>query len=405
MALESIANFFAPHTINNFLKNDFGKSFLHIKAKEDKFSHLLTWADLNHLLKYQRLDSPRIRLSKDGKNLPATEFIRYTPARRGGDIPKLIPSRLIKEIKQGATLIIDAIDEIHGPVSRLAEVLELSFYDSFQANVYIGWGEINGFDLHWDDHDVFIAQVYGKKDWKIYPPTRLHPLYRDIDTNQEPPTTPIWEETLTAGDLLYIPRGWWHIANPINEPTIHITFGLNRRNGIDFLSWISKKLLDFEIFRRDLPRFASIEEQNNHLQELKEVLINNIDNNTLTEYYKETDSHSLARPFFSFPLAAKDNVFDQIKDAKLKLLTPREVVLETNNEHTIVILKANGKELNFSYKALKILDYITKKRTLFLSELDTFINEDLDRNTINLFIEELIAEGIIGIIEYQKINS
>ena len=41
------------------------------------------------------------------------------------------------------------------------------------------------------------------------------------------PDAPLWEGMLEDGDLLYIPRGWWHVATPLDEPTLHLTVGVN----------------------------------------------------------------------------------------------------------------------------------------------------------------------------------
>ena len=47
---------------------------------------------------------------------------------------------------------------------------------------------------------------------------------------------------LEAGDLLYIPRGWWHVAMPLDEPTLHLTVGVNNLTGADFLRWFADRL-------------------------------------------------------------------------------------------------------------------------------------------------------------------
>ena len=401
MNSDNIAHFFTPYSFDEFLAKYFGKTFLHVKGEKNRFSNLMTWEDLNKILKHHRFDSPRLRLAKGGENIPISNFIRYTSARRGGTIPHLIPTGLIEEIKNGASLIIDAIDEIHPPILELAENLELAFYDYFQVNLYIGWGGIHGFDLHWDNHDVFIIQVSGKKHWKIYPPMRKYPLHRDIEPNDIAPTKPIWEDVLTDGDILYIPRGWWHIANPINEPTIHLTFGVNRSHGLNFLNWIAEKMLDVEIFRKDLPRFKSTNKQTEHIQEMKKALIEILDDDSLIRYFKETDARSIARPHFSFPLATKENMFEGVKNANLKLLTPREVTIEKNTPKTF-ILKSTGKEISFNNEALSLVEFILKTQEFSIMDLQNIEDKALDDYTVKAFVAELITEGILGITKYEE---
>ena len=121
------------------------------------------------------------------------------------------------------------------PITHLAESLERVFRVRIQVNAYAGWRTSHGFDLHWDDHDVFILQIAGRKKWKVYGMTRKYPLARDVEPATDKPDTPLWEGMLEDGDLLYIPRGWWHVATPLDEPTLHLTVGVNNPNGADLL--------------------------------------------------------------------------------------------------------------------------------------------------------------------------
>ena len=113
------------------------------------------------------------------------------------------------------------------PITDIAESLERLFRVRIQVNAYAGWRTSHGFDLHWDDHDVFILQVAGRKQWKVYGMTRKYPLAVDVEPTVEKPDAPLWEGMLEDGDLLYIPRGWWHVATPLDEPTLHLTVGVN----------------------------------------------------------------------------------------------------------------------------------------------------------------------------------
>ena len=49
----------------------------------------------------------------------------------------------------------------------------------------------------------------------------------DVAPNPAPPTRPVWSGALNSGDLLFIPRGWWHDAcipeERDGEGSIHLT--------------------------------------------------------------------------------------------------------------------------------------------------------------------------------------
>jgi len=104
---------------------------------------------------------------------------------------------LVEELRRGATLIIDAVDAFHEPLTALAENLERLFHVRIQVNAYAGWRHSNGFNVHWDDHDVFILQVAGRKRWTVFGSTRrAYPLKNVVETDTEPPRPPVWEDVL-----------------------------------------------------------------------------------------------------------------------------------------------------------------------------------------------------------------
>lgn len=83
---------------------------------------------------------------------------------------------LTREIRDGATLTINHADELSKPLTDLAQEIEAVFEVGIQINLYASWGRINGFPKHFDEHDVFILQLEGRKDWRIWHPTIEHPL-------------------------------------------------------------------------------------------------------------------------------------------------------------------------------------------------------------------------------------
>ena len=90
-------------------------------------------------------------------------------------------------------------------------------------NLY--WNQITSsrFPPHYDCHDVFAFQLYGRKNWKIASPTQK--LSAQLDLNNAPSTYP--EEICTNIDTgLYLPWGSWHHAEPL-ENSIHVSIGIH----------------------------------------------------------------------------------------------------------------------------------------------------------------------------------
>lgn len=400
MVLDSLAKFLEPCPVEDFLNSSWGRSFRHVRGRPGRFSQLLPWDRLNEILGRHRLDFPRLRLTQNGQSLPSNKYLRHVQAgRQKISIPRLLPAKLTRELRSGATLVLDAVDELYAPLEELAQSLELVFREHVQINAYAGWRSSRGFDLHWDDHDVFILQVAGRKRWSIYGMTRPFPLVRDVQPARKPEgSPPLWEETLMDGDLLYIPRGWWHVALPLNEPTLHLTVGIHNRTGMDLLRWMTDRLRASEPFRRDLPRFTSQEERAAHTERLRSALMEEWSAPDLLErFFEEQDGNASARPRLSLPWSATPEAMSVAGDALVRLTAPRPVELKAAGANGQLEFLCLGKRWRFAAEALFVLRPLNERRVCSVNELCEAAAGKLDEKIVCTFLGELILHGLLAI--------
>ena len=158
--------------------------------------------------------------------------------------------------------------------------------------------------------------------------TRPHPLAGDGALCERPAHAPLWEETLEDGDLLYIPRGCWHVAAPLAEPTLHLTVGVHNRTGIDLLKWVAEKMRAREVFRKDLARFASREELGAHVSRLREELLSGWDAEVLEGFFDDFDASAEPRAHAGLPWSATSDVLPPTRHALVRLIAPRPLRLK-----------------------------------------------------------------------------
>ncbi len=277
----------APMGRADFLRNHWDKSFLHLSGTAGRFAHLLGWDELNSVLEQHRLTPPRLKLYLGGQPVDAHRFL--TPPNLG--VPRLDSGGLAACLAEGATLILDDVQEVAPPVRALMQQFQAALHTDAFANLYASWHSQNGFDLHWDPQAAIVLQLRGRKRWVVYEPTRLHPLDNDVEPAPRPTGQPVWDGMMEDGDLLYIPRGWWHVAYPVNEPSLHLTVSLTPPKSLDFLGWVVSRLRSEEAVRANLPVLAGDAALTAHVKTLRRLIDGMLTEKTAAEFLREWDAN------------------------------------------------------------------------------------------------------------------
>lgn len=238
-----IRHLIAPLQLDRFIDTHLSHCAVYIQGDADKFGGLFGWQDITHTLNYSGVGYPTVRFVHEKQSLPA-EALR----------------RADHWLKQGATLLINYVQNFDPVVERFANVLAAELNAPVNINSYTSWPAKQGFDVHYDRHDVFIIQLAGTKAWKVFEPTLKHPIERQQGELGPPPDNdPYLECDMSVGDVLYIPRGHWHYAVSVT-PCVHFTVGVTPRSGIDFLAWLTEQWTEGDAFlRRDFPLLDAAE--------------------------------------------------------------------------------------------------------------------------------------------------
>ncbi|MEU9042373.1 MULTISPECIES: JmjC domain-containing protein [unclassified Kitasatospora] len=351
---------------DDFLARTLGRSFKVARGEAASLAGLMSWDDLNAILTHHRFEPPRFRLATNGEQLPAHTYSRPIVTRRSTVWHQLQPSELHQRLAEGATLVLDAVDELHPGIGALAGQLERWLRTGVQVNLYSSWTGTEGFGVHWDDHDVVVVQLDGAKRWRIYGPTRALPMHRDVETPEPPPEEPVADLVLTAGDVLYLPRGWWHaVAASEGEHSLHVTCGLQSTTGADLITWLSEMLRAHEAVRADIPRFGTAEEQRAFLNTIGKLIATELESDDLIARFSSArDATERARLAPSLPhiTAAPPDA-----DLQVRLVTTRPAL--TAVSAATVRLTAGGEEWTFAAKAEPMLSLLADGEPNRLADL------------------------------------
>lgn len=208
-------------------------------ASPDRFASLFSWPALNDLLNGQPLQSPTdLRLVRDGQSLPVGS-----------------PQDLIAALQGGATLILNGLHGRDRAIATLAAALRHDLGHRVQVNAYCTPPQQQGFDCHYDTHEVIVLQLDGDKEWFVFDPSLPAPTEATRSPHDLPPDAPPYLKTvLHPGDLLYVPRGHWHYAMACGErPSLHLTIGIDCETGLDWLAWLTAHVAQDPQWRENLP--------------------------------------------------------------------------------------------------------------------------------------------------------
>ncbi|KVE27593.1 hypothetical protein WS67_11280 [Burkholderia singularis] len=392
-----VRDIFSPMTTEEFLNTVWGLRPHVISRNDARFRDVLPWQVLNDILASNRLDYTRFRLTKEGRNIPAEAFLSFEQTRVGTSVTRLNVAGLHQQVADGATLVLDAAEEMVSTIDALAGELERLLGEYVRAHVFVGWQNSQGLATHWDAHDVLLLQVHGSKDWTIYEPTREHPMLRDIEFDDFPEDTkPYLSVRLNPGDFLYIPRGWWHDSRPCGEPTLHVSFSVKKRTGIDYIEALSEKLCEDVFLRADVPRFATADQKDLYIRQLRERVISAIDTLPLDRYLDEQNSRaSLGRqPSLPWPGVQEDLTWLR-PDSLLSPQIRRNIALQHDGEN--ITIAAGGKEYTLGIAAQPILKFVVQGRPAILADIlaQSEASGASTAESVEL-LQQLVSAGLIS---------
>jgi ribosomal protein L16 Arg81 hydroxylase len=382
----------APLPVEPFLANHWGRVELHVRGDEDKFAHLFSWQELDWILESQRWetpllgpgDHPRLRLSHHRETLPL-----FVPNDQRSKVARLDVASFYRRFREGATLVVNFVDELSRRVRDTAEGLAATFGSHVLTNLYASTGHDPGFGLHWDDHDVFVVQVAGTKEWSLHGPTRKNPLSKR-DLVPRPNGEPRRVVTMKAGDCLYLPKGHWHNVHGQDVPSLHLSFNISNATGVNFLRWLVDDLSRDELFRINLPRFGDAQDQERWARALRERLCSRWrDDSIVEEFIRHSDGTLPSRPRFNF-----GRLYGAASSSGFRLCAQARPVLSRKDQDTIVLC-CGGREVAVPRRAERILERLADLEVVSVEQL-LAAGDDIGPDELNELLERLLAEGIIN---------
>lgn len=248
-------NIIAPYTIGDFFKTYHEKDILYINRNDENYyKHILTTTEISDYLERQDVFYPSLRIVKNGKEIPNAEYtLKSTPIGHHRKDGIINTDKAFALFNDGATFVIQAGQRYFNNLSHCCLGVSQIFKSPVQANLYITPNKAQGFNPHWDTHDVFVLQISGTKTWHLYGFEKELPTKNQTFVSKGYSKEPIQTIQLFPGDFLYVPRGYVHDAVADDGISSHITIGVLSFTWARYFNEIFPQLEEFKEFREAVP--------------------------------------------------------------------------------------------------------------------------------------------------------
>lgn len=309
--------------------------------------------------------------------------------------------KVYERVSKGATVRIGNLPHFLEPVRHLVSGFETFLNTDIAVNLYLTPGRSQAFGSHFDNHDVFILQVEGSKIWKIFTPAqdlpvevvykarpqwfeRKLPFEWDLGPLR-PSVEPEQEILLSAGDLLYVPRGYVHQVFTSGTPSLHLTVAA------PVLTWyevvvhaLADTFRDSRMLREALPPAFAISSQSasqDHLADVIAAVRNHLTEDKLRSSLEELAIRYVNSRADNWPgiTTAVDGVEDITLESVLQIRP--SLVYITRKELPHIYLLFSGRALRVPVRAESMLAHILYVKRFRVAELPSTMS-DLSRLTL-----------------------
>lgn len=338
---------------------------------------------------------PQFQLAMQGRKLSKQEYTRRK-SWSNHYFDDLIDIPAVYNLwNTGATIILQSLQTNYPALIPFLRNLENELNHPVQANAYLTPNNSLGFNAHYDTHDVFVVQIQGNKQWHIWEtPAGKIPLKDEYSPyGIKPPGNLFFDGILNPGDVIYLPRGYYHKAITLDEISLHLTIGILSYRRIDALKFLFDSILqdlredyDKTVWRESLPPSFD-KKPDQKFQALRDEVLNMIS--------KRWSTDAAVRRFredinpINQGLLSSHKQLNELNDNTLLML----------NRKTHPVMRRQNDAINLTYGGRMLtLPLSTDQAIRTILKLETFSPSDLtgygDKSRIGL-CKHLLKEGLL----------
>ena len=312
--------------------------------------------NVKHLPSDMPIDKDIFCLEKLEKILQSQDALNSTTLAKidskGSFNSKLNPSIILHALEQGVSLVVDGIHAFDDDLEELRQEFIKTTQCPCNINCYLTPLSAQCFNPHYDDHEVVIIQCQGSKSWSVESqPSLKNPTQpKSISKNDYEFIDGI-EINLNPGDFLYIPFGHIHQAQTNNSFSLHLTVGIHKMRGIDYIIKLLQDQSESEAYallREPIKTYESSQllDLANCMQELISQQFTDESLSLHLSQWKQEFMNQLSDDTYKPQIQSLLNVmlYDPNKSSNIRLRGIQYP--EVKQTHNIVILKKHKRQVS-----------------------------------------------------------
>jgi hypothetical protein len=246
----------APLSEESFLTLLRERKLTHLPgAGGNRYASLMTWKMLLRMIHNGEHPAglSEFRLCKNSLWVSPDQYLKRNAA---GDGTVVNTARILDFMAHGISLAIAPIDPYAPHLKTLCENLRLTLADKIKMGVIVTTGNGGAFTAHYDPEDLIILQVEGRKRWKIFGSPVVNPVIGMPDIEEPSEDELIFDQTLEAGDFLFVPAGHWHRCENQSERSLHLGVFFQPPSALDAIKAITSQIYSDDVLRLPLTRLG-----------------------------------------------------------------------------------------------------------------------------------------------------
>ncbi len=154
-----------------------------------------------------------LQVTKERHLLPSLSY------RRVGRVKRDVVARVME---RGGSIVAKNIHRSVPSLARLCESAAVDTDEHIQCAAVGSTGEHGALPTHYDNADVLVVQIEGRKHWVVHADPMINPVVGMRQVPPETPPVPLLDIVLGPGDMLLLPGGYRHYCTTASGRSLHL---------------------------------------------------------------------------------------------------------------------------------------------------------------------------------------